>query len=805
MRALLIVFLVFWSFASGFSQGYYIKDYSVDIEIDINGMLSVTERIRANFTEQKRGIIRVIPSLYYLPDENLDRKQYRIAFDSIQVESYNYSVSTLNNKLEIKIGNADVFLTGEHLYTIKYNVWGVAQDFENYEEVSWNVIGTQWDTYIENASFTVKLPQNVELKYSDIKSFTGALGSKESNLEIVKKASSISGGVTSKLYAREGITLSIKFPQSTFSFKEIPIHLLASSYYIENAKASFKILNNGSIDISQNYDVVFKEDYHGGFNAYIKCKYDYDDYFYHDYDSLLSFPRYGFLANTYYPIISNIKISDSSELHRSDSEFITNHTVSTRGSGKVNTYFSYNVFDLFEKVNSDYVYRALAFVDFNEYSKNHQFSVEMPLNSNQGDWSISTYIAEIYYDVDYRYKIRKTKLKPDSISNSKVWFSNSKVLSEYQWIYFELRFPQSYINNISQYDKALLIFKNNSIYSLPILLLIFLFVIWLLVGKDEKFTVVTQFYPPKGMTPAEAGVLWDYKLDKRDMISLIYHWAGEGYIRVKTHRNNDVELIKVGDLPKTANKYEHTLYKAIFGKGDEKKVSELNTNTFAKAWAKAFKQLNSKVAKDGLFNKKSVKLGRFLVRAGVVLLFSAIAYAIYQYNNYGDFQSSLSAAICGFAGIGFGLIMPKRAKNGTDQYAKLFGFIEFIKTAEIDRVRKLYSDDTSYFDRTISYAIVTGMGDIWAKKFADIIQTAPGWSENAGEPIDSLSLYEDVRRNMRYFDTFAKTSITTSGSGTGSSYSYSSSFGSSYSGSSFSSGSSGYSGGGFGGGGGSSW
>jgi hypothetical protein len=34
MRALLIVFLVFWSFASGFSQGYYIKDYSVDIEIE---------------------------------------------------------------------------------------------------------------------------------------------------------------------------------------------------------------------------------------------------------------------------------------------------------------------------------------------------------------------------------------------------------------------------------------------------------------------------------------------------------------------------------------------------------------------------------------------------------------------------------------------------------------------------------------------------------------------------------------------------------------------------------------------------
>jgi uncharacterized membrane protein YgcG len=804
MKVLLAVFVLFCNFMVGFAQGYYIKDYHVNIDINERGVLSVTEQIKVNFVEQRRGIIRVIPSLYNLTDKTGESINYRIAFDSIQVEEFKYSVSNLNNRLELKIGDPDVFLGGEHLYTIKYNVWGVVQHFDDYEEVSWNVIGTQWDTYIQNASFNVKLPNDNLLEDTDIKSFTGALGSRENNLEIQHKPPWIKGRLTEQLDAREGITLSLKFPEKTFSFKEIPIHLLANSYYIEKAMAHFKILNNGSVDISQNYEVVFKEDSYSGFNAEIKCKYEYDTYFYNYYDSLLSFPRYGLLSNVYYPEIKNIVISDSSELHLSDSEYITSHVISTHGEGRVNTNFSYNVFDLFEKVNSNFEYRALAFVDFNDYSKNHSFSIELPAYAQKNEWSVSAYIVELYYDVDYSYKTRKTKLLPDSISNSQVWFSSSKILPGDQWIYFELVFPQKYIDNVSVLDKAVLYFKNNLIYLLPIFVILLLFVLWFYVGKDEKFTVVTQFYPPKGMTPAEAGVLWDYKLDKRDMISLIYHWAGQGYIRIKTHDNDDVELVKVGDLPKTANKYEHTLFKGIFGKADSKKVSKLNTNTFANAWSKAFKQLNAKVAKDGLFVKKSVRFGRFLTRAGVVALFSTFVYVTVQYPLWGDYQGILSIAICGLVFIGFGLIMPKRAKNGTKQYANLIGFIEFVKTAEIDRVRKLYSEDSSYFDRTISYAIVTGLGDIWAEKFADIINTSPEWSDDAGQPIDSQSLYRRMSRTMKYFDTFAKTKTTSYSSGR-SSYSYSSSFGSSYSGSSFSSGSSGYSGGGFGGGGGSSW
>jgi uncharacterized membrane protein YgcG len=804
MRLLLVVLVFVCSSLIGLGQGYFIKDYNVGIVINKSGMLSVTEKIKVNFVEQRRGIIRVIPSLYNWTDENGERINYRIAFDSIQVEDFKYSVSTLNNRLELKIGDPDVFLTGEHLYTIKYNVWGVAQYFDDYEEISWNVVGTQWDTYIQNASFTVELPNKRPLKQTDIKSFTGVLGSRENNLEIQNKSPFIRGRLTEKLDAREGITLSLKFPANTFSIKEIPIHLLANSYYIDKATAHFKVLNNGSVDISQNYDVVFKEGSYSGFNAEIKQRYECNTYFHNYFDSLLSFPKYGFLSSAYYPTIKNIQVSDSSELHLSDSEYVSSHTISTHGEGRVNTRFSYNVFDLFEKVNSNFEYHALAFVDFNEYSKNHSFSVELPSIAQQNEWSINTYIVELFYDVDYSYKTRKIKFLPDSITNNQAWFSSKKVLHQDQWIYFELVFPQKYISSISVFDKAVLYINNNLTYLIPIVIILLLFVLWIFIGKDEEFTAVVQYYPPKGMTPAEAGVLWDYKLDKRDMISLIYHWAGEGYIKIKTLDNDDVEFIKVGDLPKSSNKYEQTLFKGIFGKKDTKKVSQLNTNTFAKTWARAFKQLNTKVAEDGLFVKKSVKLGRFLVRAGVVVLFSAFAYTIVQYPLWGGYQEPLSAAIIGLVCVGFGLIMPKRAKNGTKQYANLIGFIEFVKTAEIDRVRKLYSEDSSYFDRTISYAIVTGMGDIWAEKFAEIINTAPGWSDEAGQPIDSQSLYRKMRRTMKYFDTFAKTKTTSYSSGR-SSYSYSSSFGSSYSGSSFSSGSSGYSGGGFGGGGGSSW
>ena len=55
----LVIFLI--ASVSLFSQGYFIKNYDVEMQLNEDGSLDVTENIKVNFDEQRQGIIRDIP------------------------------------------------------------------------------------------------------------------------------------------------------------------------------------------------------------------------------------------------------------------------------------------------------------------------------------------------------------------------------------------------------------------------------------------------------------------------------------------------------------------------------------------------------------------------------------------------------------------------------------------------------------------------------------------------------------------------------------------------------------------------
>jgi len=96
-----------------------------------------------------------------------------------------------------------------------------------------------------------------------------------------------------------------------------------------------------------------------------------------------------------------------------------------------------------------------------------------------------------------------------------------------------------------------LFFVNNGLLLIPFGVFIILGFLWLLIGKDKKHTLVVQYQPPENITPAEAGLLWDDKLHKRDMISLIYHWASKGFMEVNEVSNNLI-FKKLAELPESS-------------------------------------------------------------------------------------------------------------------------------------------------------------------------------------------------------------------------------------------------------------
>ena len=71
------------------------------------------------------------------------------------------------------------------------------------------------------------------------------------------------------------------------------------------------------------------------------------------------------------------------------------------------------------------------------------------------------------------------------------------------------------------------------------------------------------------MNSAELAYAYKNSCTPKDITSLIYLWASEGHLEIHFDENNEFKLIKISELDGDHKKYEHTLFKGLFKKGNE--------------------------------------------------------------------------------------------------------------------------------------------------------------------------------------------------------------------------------------------
>lgn len=127
----------------------------------------------------------------------------------------------------------------------------------------------------------------------------------------------------------------------------------------------------------------------------------------------------------------------------------------------------------------------------------------------------------------------------------------------------------------------------------------------------------------------------------------------------------------------------------------------------------------------------------------------------------------------------------RRTSIGTWYEERLIGFREFLKAAELDRIKLLVNDNPQYFYNVLPFAMVLGVTDKWVKNFDNIMDSPPKWYFSATPGIFTASVFaQDLEQSMRGISSDISSRPTSSSGG------------------SFDGGSAG---GGSGGGGGSSW
>lgn len=194
-------------------DGYYdISAYDVDILVGEDNTYEITETITVNFKQAQHGIYRDIDVKYY---------GYRHEISDIVVtgpgESYAYNTEISRNGQyqRIKIGHKDHTYSGEMVYQISY-IYHMGEDYMEGDELYFDIIGMEWDCWIENITFKIQMPKAFD--ESNLNFTYGSYGSEASEFVIYEVNNDrIEGYFDGYLMPNQGITVALPLPEDYFT------------------------------------------------------------------------------------------------------------------------------------------------------------------------------------------------------------------------------------------------------------------------------------------------------------------------------------------------------------------------------------------------------------------------------------------------------------------------------------------------------------------------------------------------------------------------------------------------------------
>lgn len=197
-------------------RDYYVSAYDIQIEVTEENVLNVTENITAVFNERSHGIYRYIPVSNYVAREDGSSGRMVAKVKNVRINEP-HDTYWENGNCIFQIGNPEVEIIGTKNYTISYS-YVLGRDIgEGFDELYYNIIGTGWDTYLENVTFTITMPKEFdESKLGFSAGYYGTAGVTE--IEYSVNGNEINGRLTEALGPYQAFTVRLELPDNYFKF-----------------------------------------------------------------------------------------------------------------------------------------------------------------------------------------------------------------------------------------------------------------------------------------------------------------------------------------------------------------------------------------------------------------------------------------------------------------------------------------------------------------------------------------------------------------------------------------------------------
>ena len=306
------------------------------------------------------------------------------------------------------------------------------------------------------------------------------------------------------------------------------------------------------------------------------------------------------------------------------------------------------------------------------------------------------------------------------------------------------------------------------VYAAPFLVLILCILIWFKSGRDTggRKVIIAEYEPPTDLSPAEVGVLDDFKATDREITATLVDLAVRGYISIeRVPKTYQFTLLKDDVLDLKA--HEKELLDGLFGVASAKLKSSIHsklTSPEAIKKAQQYPALSSEMligktvrldqlssyfyqyvnnAKQSMFDNL-MAAGYFASHpwtAGAPVYCLALASFIASFWTSKDYQISLWASATIF--LICGALMQSRSRRGTRAKEVVDGFKDFIQTAESSRINLTQTPNNALgkttvelYEKYLPYAIALGIEGQWNSKFKNIYTEPIDWL--ARNPIDDI-------------------------------------------------------------------
>ena len=782
--------------AYAYTDEYEIENYNVEIKVNENHVLNITEEIEANFKVSKHGIKRNIPTKNTYK-RNINNEEVEIESDAkISNIDINEQFTKENRytELQLTIGNPDKTITGLKKYVIKYD-YDMGEDYINdIDDLYYNIIGTNWDCNIKNVTFKIVMPKAFD--ETKINFTIGRYGATyNSDIKYNIENNIISGYVEKRygyaLSAYEGLTVKIELDEGYYiNENEYKWYNNPNSnyYYFDNYDVNASLKENNTMHVDEKYTITYNDDYNtfyrkirksGYIEKYIDGKYKKQ---YIDYK----------ISN----VKSNIQIS-----HYDDGEYYTiyfnNHDEKLKDKSYEYT-LSYDIdfCDDFDTTSDLFLY------DFKEsYAPVKDFHLKLNMPKPIYKEVIENKIKILTSDNNFNYTNKE--------------LSNRRINIEYEDNSFDITLKKNYFGySLDSYEDFIIkitleegYFTNETIIknkienkmNIRIIIICIMFIIttiiYFLFGFRKAKNTVVYYNSPEDLSPAEVGYIYKGKVKNKHIISLIIYFANKGYLKITT-KKRDFELEKLKPISITEPEYAKVTFSGLFPRGNKTTKSNLK-NQFYITLDVAKRKLKNEHDIYSKSHKMSILIYILMIIAYLIILLIEKSFK----NNY-IFTDSMAYKhdimiyliwIFILIDIIYIKFSKKMKKESTTLYSKIIGFRDFLKKVEKEKLELLVEENPNYFYEILPYAYVLGISRKWSKKFEGIdVRKSEFYSKDiiSGTTLDTMSFTRSISSMMH-----TATAVSSSRPYESSSYS---------GGGSFSSGG-GSSGGGGGGGGGSSW